>query len=105
MSMDSEREKFRTYMEKTGVMSALTKVFVDLYEKPEKPQDALEYVTTALGAVVVEKHQLEMLEEKVKEMQETIEKLEKENSMLKEKMCDLENKEKSIATKQAEGNA
>ncbi|XP_076059109.1 c-Myc-binding protein-like isoform X2 [Oratosquilla oratoria] len=100
--MDSEREKFRTYMEKTGVMSALTQVFVDLYEEPDRPQDALNYITTALGAVVVEKYQMEMLEEKVKEMQETIEKLEKENASLKEKVAQAESQEASPAAEQSE---
>jgi len=40
---DSKREEFRKYLEKSGVVDALTKVLVNLYEEPEKPNNALEY--------------------------------------------------------------
>lgn len=39
---ENKREEFRKYLEKTGVMDALTKVLVCLYEEPDKPEDALE---------------------------------------------------------------
>lgn len=39
--MESKRDEFRRYLEKAGVMDALTKVLVGLYEEPEKPNDAL----------------------------------------------------------------
>ncbi|KAK6636819.1 hypothetical protein RUM43_010482 [Polyplax serrata] len=41
--IDSKREEFRKYLERAGVMDALTKVLVALYEEPEKPVDAMEY--------------------------------------------------------------
>jgi len=41
--MESKRDEFRRYLEKAGVMDALTKVLVGLYEEPEKPNDALMY--------------------------------------------------------------
>ncbi|XP_041980213.1 c-Myc-binding protein [Aricia agestis] len=47
--IDSKREEFRRYLERTGVMDALTKVLVSLYEEPDKPEDALEYVRKHLG--------------------------------------------------------
>lgn len=40
---ENKREEFRKYLERTGVMDALTKVLVSLYEEPDKPDDALEY--------------------------------------------------------------
>lgn len=40
---DSKKEEFRKYLERAGVMDALTKVLVSLYEETEKPNDALEY--------------------------------------------------------------
>lgn len=40
---DSKREEFRKYLERAGVLDALTKVLVYLYEEPEKPDDPLEY--------------------------------------------------------------
>ena len=39
--METKRDDFRRYLEKAGVMDALTKVLVGLYEEHEKPNDAL----------------------------------------------------------------
>eukprot|EP00731_Ephydatia_muelleri_P032010 Em0023g517a len=41
---ESKKEEFRKYLESTGVLDAFTKVLVGLYEEPEKPGDALEFV-------------------------------------------------------------
>uniref|UniRef100_A0A1I8GPR0 Actin-related protein 2/3 complex subunit 5 n=1 Tax=Macrostomum lignano TaxID=282301 RepID=A0A1I8GPR0_9PLAT len=43
---DSKREEFRKYLEKAGVLDALTK---GLYEEPEKPNNALEFLKLHLG--------------------------------------------------------
>lgn len=40
---EGKREEFRKYLEKNGVMDALTRVLVNLYEEVDKPEDALEY--------------------------------------------------------------
>lgn len=37
---DSKKEEFRKYLEKSGVIDALTKVLVGLYEEPERPGTA-----------------------------------------------------------------
>merc|ERR1711871_756348 len=47
---DSKKEEFRKYLERSGVIDALTKVLVGLYEEPEKPHNALEYIKQYLGA-------------------------------------------------------
>lgn len=39
---EGKREEFRKYLEKNGVLDALTKVLVNLYEEVDKPKDALE---------------------------------------------------------------
>lgn len=44
-SIESKKEEFRKYLEKNGVVDALTKVLVGLYETPEKPNNALEFLT------------------------------------------------------------
>jgi hypothetical protein len=46
----SKKEEFRRYLEKNGVLDALTKVLVGLYEEPERPTHALEYIKRYLGA-------------------------------------------------------
>ena len=37
-------------MEKTGVIDALTKVLVGLYEEPERPVNAIDYIKRYMGA-------------------------------------------------------
>lgn len=37
-------------MEKTGVIDALTKVLVGLYEEPERPLNAIDYIKRYMGA-------------------------------------------------------
>ncbi|XP_026470177.1 c-Myc-binding protein homolog [Ctenocephalides felis] len=47
--VDSKREEFRKYLEQSGIMDALTRVLVELYEELEKPENALDYVRKNLG--------------------------------------------------------
>ena len=47
---DSKKEEFRKYLEKSGVIDALTKVLVGLYEEPERPPNAVDYVKRYMGA-------------------------------------------------------
>merc|ERR1711912_202055 len=49
---DTKKEDFRKYLEKAGVIDALTKVLVRLYEEPERPGNALDFIKTYLGASV-----------------------------------------------------
>ncbi|KAK3881548.1 hypothetical protein Pcinc_014020 [Petrolisthes cinctipes] len=74
-SMDSEREKFRTYVEKSGVISALTDVLVHLYEEPQRPSDALQYIKSSLAAHHEGVVRCSIFEEKVKELEGTVESL------------------------------
>lgn len=46
----SKKEEFRKYLEKTGVLETLTKVLVGLYEEPERPSNAIEYIKRYMGA-------------------------------------------------------
>jgi hypothetical protein len=50
MSGESKKEEFRKYLERSGVIDALTKVLVALYEEPEKPANALDFIKQYLGA-------------------------------------------------------
>ncbi len=43
-TIESRKAEFRRYLEQHGVVDALTKVLVGLYEEPEKPANALEFV-------------------------------------------------------------
>jgi hypothetical protein len=46
----SKKDEFRRYLEKSGVLDALTKVLVGLYEEPDRPNNALDYMKRYLGA-------------------------------------------------------
>ena len=47
---EQKKEEFRKYLERTGVIDNLTKVLVGLYEEPEKPGNAIEFIKKCLGA-------------------------------------------------------
>eukprot|EP01132_Coremiostelium_polycephalum_P005154 gene5154-6415_t len=49
MQNTAEKEEFKNYLEKSGVIDALTKVLVGLYEETDKPSDALEFIKKHLG--------------------------------------------------------
>jgi hypothetical protein len=48
--MENKREQFRKYLDDGGVLDSLTRVLVALYEEPESPEDALEYIKQFLGS-------------------------------------------------------
>ncbi|KOC66933.1 C-Myc-binding protein, partial [Habropoda laboriosa] len=64
---DSKREEFRKYLERAGVMDALTKVLVSLYEELEKPDDALEYIHQNLGGITEVDIEVETLRKELEE--------------------------------------
>ncbi|VDI66671.1 Hypothetical predicted protein [Mytilus galloprovincialis] len=82
---DSKREEFRKYLEKAGVLDALTKVLVGLYEEPEKPNNALDFLKQHLGASGPETADVEALKLEVTELRQKIEQLTEENNELKTK--------------------
>lgn len=46
---EAKKEGFRKYLEASGVLDALTKALVALYEQNDKPSSALEFVQQKLG--------------------------------------------------------
>jgi len=87
---DSKREEFRKYLEKSGVLDALTKVLVGLYEEPEKPNDALDFLRHHIGASGPENADVEALKLEVTELRQKNEQLSDENSELKQKLSQYE---------------
>mmetsp|Transcript_51687 Transcript_51687/g.82134 ORF Transcript_51687/g.82134 Transcript_51687/m.82134 type:complete len:99 (-) Transcript_51687:229-525(-) len=87
---DSQKEEFRKYLEKNGIISQLTRVLVGLYEEPERPANAIDYIKKYLGAptgVDVEelraenedlKRQNAELEQKVDSLQKQLKELQME---------------------------
>ena len=77
-SENNKKEEFRRYLEKTGVMDALIKVLVGLYEEPERPQHAVEYVRRYLGAP--QNVDVEGLKRENEQLRQELEKLRKSGS-------------------------
>lgn len=79
---DSKKEEFRKYLEKSGVVDALTKVLVGLYEESDKPANAVDYIKRFMGAptgvdVDALRAENEELKKKNAELIKTIEELNK----------------------------
>jgi len=83
---DSKREEFRKYLEKAGVMEALTKVLVSLYEEPEKPSSALDFLKQHLGVGGPEEADVEALKLEIQQLQTKLEAVQDENTELKTKL-------------------
>eukprot|EP01137_Pigoraptor_chileana_P009260 Opistho-2@57255 len=78
---DSKKEEFRRYLEKSGVIDSLTKVLVGLYEEPEKPSNALDFIKQYLGAPAGV--DVDQLKEENEALKKEIDELKKEIDNLK----------------------
>ncbi|THU74635.1 hypothetical protein C4D60_Mb04t35480 [Musa balbisiana] len=54
---EAKKEAFRKYLESSGVLDALTKVLVALYEENDKPSSALEFVQQKLGGPSISEYE------------------------------------------------
>ena len=41
---ESKKEEFQRYLDQSGVIEELTKMLVGLYEEPDKPNNAMEFL-------------------------------------------------------------
>jgi len=85
---EGKREEFRKYLEKTGVMDALTKVLVALYEEPDKPENAVEYICNKLATQVCGET-LTDIKANLEDATAKITALEQENAALKAPPADV----------------
>merc|ERR1711957_479111 len=91
---DSQKEDFRRYLEKNGIVSQLTRVLVGLYEEPERPANAVDYIKTNLGAPTGVD---------VEELRADNEELKRANVKLEEKMQQLTEEMQALKEAQEEG--
>ncbi|XP_074509157.1 c-Myc-binding protein-like [Sebastes fasciatus] len=87
---DPKREQFRRYLEKAGVVDSLTSVLVALYEQPEKPSNALEFVKQLLNAVGQTSPDTEALQQEVVDLTQRCARLAEENKDLKTRLLRYE---------------
>merc|ERR1712025_207394 len=84
------KDEFRKYLEKTGVIDMLTKSLVQLYEEPDKPSDAVDYLKGQVGRCSEDKTAIEALTQENKELKEKLEKLTAGQAELEAKISALE---------------
>jgi len=84
---DSQKEEFRKYLEKNGIISQLTRVLVGLYEEPERPANAVDYIKKYLGAPTGV--DVEELRAQNEELQKQNAELERDKAELHKQLMDL----------------
>ena len=97
---DSRKEEFRKYLEKNGVVSQLTRVMVGLYDEPDRPANAVEYIKKFPGAP----HDVDVdaLKKESKELDEEKIVLEKRVKELEARLTELTEEDKP-ATEEGAG--
>merc|ERR1712029_573334 len=76
--------------EKAGVLELLTKSLVSLYEEPEKPNDAVNYLKKSVGGTDGDKVEIDKLQTENTELKAKIAALEESQAKLQAKLTELE---------------
>ncbi|KAM9386222.1 C-Myc-binding protein [Pholidichthys leucotaenia] len=87
---ESKREQFRRYLEKSGVLDTLTSVLVALYEEPETPPNALEFMKLHLGGPGPEQVDAEAVRMELADLQQKCNRLMEENKELRSRLMQYE---------------
>ncbi|KAM6899610.1 C-Myc-binding protein [Xenentodon cancila] len=87
---ESKREQFRRYLEKSGVLDTLTSVLVALYEEPERPNNALDFIKLHIGAAGPEPADAEALRVELADLQQKCNLLMEANKELRNRLMQLE---------------
>merc|ERR1712023_75375 len=78
---ETKKESFRKYLESAGVIDALTKVLVALYEEPDRPPNATSSIVQLLGGPSPEEYNALLSERD--ELQEKLKRAEEELAAIK----------------------
>ncbi|ORX84947.1 hypothetical protein BCR32DRAFT_291006 [Anaeromyces robustus] len=84
--MDQTKEAFRKYLENNGIIDALTKVLVGLYEESEKPENPIDFIKQFLGGP--SEIDIEALKAENDELKRKVEDLESELAQFKQNESD-----------------
>merc|ERR1712126_563748 len=77
-------------MGKAGVLELLTKSLVSLYEEPEKPSDAVNYLKKSVGGTDNDKVEIDKLQAENTDLKSKIAALEESQAKLQAKLAELE---------------
>ncbi|CAN8005265.1 unnamed protein product, partial [Ixodes hexagonus] len=84
--VDSKKEEFRKYLEKTGVLDALTKALMSLFEESERPENAVAYVKARLDSDAADESAAS-LKRQLDETTKKLENLQLEHNELKSQLA------------------
>jgi capsule polysaccharide export protein KpsE/RkpR len=87
---DSKKEEFRKYLEKAGVLDALTKTLVSLYEEPEKPNNALDFLRKNLFSITPDTPDILELKNEIENLHFQLDKSKSENEQMRERLAKYE---------------
>ncbi|TXG66008.1 hypothetical protein EZV62_007283 [Acer yangbiense] len=96
---DAKKEAFRKYLDSSGVLDALTKVLVALYEQNDKPSSALEFVQQKLGGPTVSEY--ENLQAEMSDLQTKYDDLLAKHQETCKELEELKNSHNTMSTKEA----
>eukprot|EP00043_Microstomoeca_roanoka_P018665 m.202356 g.202356 ORF g.202356 m.202356 type:complete len:99 (-) comp16872_c15_seq1:57-353(-) len=94
-TIDGKKEEFRNYLESSGIIDAITKVMIGLYEEPEKPNNPLEFIQQHLSVGGDGISDVEALKKENEELKARNEELLAENLELKKKLEEAAAQEES----------
>lgn len=70
--IDGKRDEFRKYLERTGVLEAITKVLIKLLNAPERPENAVEFIRNNLGVTLSQANTIKQLTADLEDAQNEI---------------------------------
>ncbi|XP_055851473.1 arginine kinase [Episyrphus balteatus] len=85
-SLEAKRTQFRKYLERSGVVDALSKSLIKLYEEQNKPNDAIRFVRKYMCESCPDDAMYDALKVEVEEANRTINRLEQELERMKLKV-------------------
>lgn len=76
--IDSKRDEFRKFLERSGLIDLVSKCFIKLYEETDKPENPIEYFRENIGDALKEKMTIKMLQAELEDAKKEIENLRKQ---------------------------
>lgn len=86
MQIESKRVQYRKYLERAGVIDALSKALIKLYEEQNKPEDAIRFVRKFMCESCPDDAQYDLMKNDLEEAKTTIARLEQELERLRGQM-------------------
>lgn len=75
--IDSSRDEFRKYLERSGVIEALSKVLINLFHEQDRPENAVDYLRINIGDALKDRDTIESLKQELTDARREIEELKK----------------------------